>query len=124
MFIYANRNALRRYAQQNMSVASIDSALAKHTEAEGEKRKHDRLFRTGTMTQSYEQKMVPSVLVAAPPAYDQIDEGQEGKKSSSLIKSLAQAYKSRYQKMAAESDDDRKSISSLPPYEDKPEPKN
>jgi len=108
-----------------MNVSSIDSAVAKYNEAEGEKRRLNHIFRSGTLTQSYEQKMAPSVLIAAPPAYDQINKSEEEKKkTSSLIKSLSQAYKNRYQRMAAESDDDRKSISSLPPYEDKPEPNN
>lgn len=123
--VHKRRNALRRYVQQNMNVSSIDSALAKHNEAECEKRRHGHIFRSGTLTQSYEQKMAPSVFIAAPPAYDQINKDEEEKKkTSSLIKSLSQAYKNRYQRMTAESDDDRKSISSLPPYEDKPEPNN
>lgn len=130
--VHKRRNALRRYAQQNINVSSIDSALAKHQEAEGQDmsgQKQNRLFRSGVLRTSYEQKMMPSVLVVSgPPAYEQIDEDNKTtettKTSSSLIKSLVQNYKNRYQRMASDSqDDDRKSISSLPAYEEKPEPK-
>lgn len=123
--VHKRRNALRRYAQQNIDVSSIDSAYAKHKEAEGEARKNDRRFRLGTLTSSYEQKMASNGFLTAPPAYEQVNgEGeQKTKQSSSLVKSLAAAYKSRYQRMPSNTDDDSKSVSSLPAYEEKPESK-
>jgi hypothetical protein len=121
--VHKRRNALRRfYAQQNIDVSSIsDSHLAKQKEAEGSP------VRMGSFKSTYEQKMAPSALFTAPPAYDQINDTDrvEGTKTrSSLIKSLASAYKSRYQRTSSgqqTNEDDRLSISSLPEYQDKPE---
>lgn len=110
------RNALRRYAKQGIDISSIDSAVSKQREAEQMQPKLGRTFRLGSLRTSYEQRM-------APPAYDQVNEPQAAGKSS-LAKSLASAYKNRYQRMPSGQDEDRKSITSLPPYEDKTEPKN
>jgi hypothetical protein len=125
--VHKRRIAIRRYAaQQNIDVSSIDSALAKQKEAEGSPK---RLLRLGDFKSSYEQKMVPSVLLTSPPAYDQINDSDnvnvETKQRSSLIKQLASAYKNRYQRASndQQADEDRQSISSLPPYEDKAESK-
>lgn len=126
--LHKRRNALRVYGKHNLDVASIDSALAKQKEAEGQNSpKSRRIFRLGNLRASYEQRMAPSVFLSAPPAYDQInDSDAKTKKESSLIKSFATAYKNRYEQIGEESnkqEEDRKSVSSLPPYEDKTNPK-
>lgn len=121
------RDALRRYKRNNIDISSIDSAMAKKREAEGLSPNSGRLFKLGSFKASYEQKMAPSLLRSAPPSYDQIDnsESPKTKTRSSLINSLAAAYKNRYQQASSHhEEEDRKSISSLPPYEEKPEPKN
>lgn len=113
------RNALMRYANKrgHIDVASIDSAAAKQREAEGLSPRPQRAFRLGNLMMTFEQRM-------APPAYDQIDTPENQPKSSSLVKSLAGAYKNRYQPTSPDIEEDRKSLSSLPPYEEKPESKN
>lgn len=125
--VHKRRDALRRYNRNNIDISSIDSAMAKQREAEGLSAKNGRLFKLGSFKASYEQKMAPSLLRSAPPSYDQINNSESAKTKtrSSLINSLAAAYKTRYQKASGSNDDeDRKSISSLPPYEEKPEPRN
>ena len=54
-----------------MNVSSVDSALAKQKEAEAQPGGR-RLFRLGNLRTSYEQRIVPSLLLNAPPAYDQV----------------------------------------------------
>ncbi len=58
-----------------MNVSSIDSALAKKKEAEANDSTGSgkRLFRLGNLRTSYEQRYAPSVLLNAPPAYDQVE---------------------------------------------------
>lgn len=104
------RRALRRFAnKQNIDIMSVDSAAAKQREAEGLAPRSVRTFRLGSLLSTSEQRM-------APPSYDQIN--NQTKQQSSLTKSLASAYKNRYAPMSSD-DEDRKSVSSLPPYEEK-----
>ena len=128
-----------------MNVSSVDSALAKQKEAEAQPGSR-RLFRLGNLRTSYEQRIVPSLLLNAPPAYDQvtlndswesvwyfillifylikINANETGKPvKSSLIKSLASAYKNRYERLTGQNqlrdEEDRRSVSSLPAYDEK-----
>lgn len=120
MRVNKRRRALMRFSNKRhqFDVASIDSAAAKQREAEGLSPRSQRAFRLGNLMMTFEQRM-------APPAYDQIDRPENQPQSSSLVKSLASAYKNRYQPTNQNIEEDRKSLSSLPAYEEhKPEPKN
>lgn len=92
---YKRRYVQQYYSHSNEDIASIDSVISKHKEAEAN-----------------ELESSPSILIAAPPAYDEVN---TRKPRSSLIKSLAAAYKTRYEKVDESSDS--VSVSSLPPYE-------
>lgn len=97
---YKRRYVQHYYTQGNEDIASIDSVISKHKEAEAN-----------------EVSSSPSILISAPPAYDEVNTRRP---RSSLIKSLAAAYKSRYEKVdesSARHDEDAASVSSLPPYE-------
>jgi len=117
--VHRRRNSLRFYNKNNMNVASIESALNKQKEAEagGER----RFFRLGNLRSSYEQRFVPSALLNAPPAYDQVNTGENTKSGkSSMVKSLAADI--RYERLpnAQQADaEERRSVSSLPAYDEK-----
>ena len=106
MRIYKRRN-LSRYYSQNMHISTID---------EGKKPSGLLMFN---------EKLSESILISAPPAYDQVMKAESEPKrvrflafrtgGSSLINSLLQAYRNRYSSVRKEADTN--SVSSLPAYE-------
>lgn len=100
---YKRRYTQHYYTQRNEDISSIDSAISKQKEAEAN------------------EFASPSILIAAPPAYDEVNVNAHTKPRSTLIKSLAAAYKNRYERVnetpSKQQDEDSVSVSSLPPYE-------
>lgn len=117
--VHRRRRALRFYNKNNMNVASIDSALTKKKEAEsgGDR----RFFRLGNLKTSYEQRFAPSALLNAPPSYDQVNTSENSKLGkSSMVKSLAADIKYERVPSAQQADvEERRSVSSLPAYDEK-----
>jgi hypothetical protein len=121
---YKRRRALRYYSQ-DMSVSTIDD------EAKAEPTKSNRLFlfRLGGLRNGYAQRdLKSSVLIQAPPAYDQVVlRGEEKKLSQSrlsaspLVGSLASDYKERLARLNGS--DEAVDTKSLPDYEESVMPK-
>jgi hypothetical protein len=129
---YKRRQALRYYTANGGRISTIDVGLdtLKKTPPRG-----SFLFRTGSMKHNYAQKYMDdssvkssSLLISAPPAYEQIISNEANanksasatstvKSTSSLVNSLASAYKSRYDKTKL-NDEDTKSQASLPAYDE------
>lgn len=121
---YKRRRALRYYSQ-NMNVSTIDGAVGED-EVKADPTKSNRLFlfRMGSLRNSYAQRdLKSSVLIQAPPAYDQVVLNGEEKKlsqtklsSSPLVGSLASDYKARFSRL--NSSDEAVDTKSLPDYEE------